>query len=425
MPTIKSILAREILDSRGNPTVEVDVLLNDGTLGRAGVPSGASTGAHEALELRDQDQSRYQGKGVLKAVSIVREILGPKMIGLDISNQRHVDQLMIDLDGTENKDKLGANSILGISIAVAKARAVSEKKSLFESLATTKEFKLPVPLMNVLNGGAHADNGLDIQEFMIAPVCGTKFSEALRAGSEIFHTLKSILKKQGLSTGVGDEGGFAPKLKSNLHALELVAESVGKAGYKLGEDVFLALDVAATELFNPEKKTYRWEGQDVSSDALIQTYASWGKNFPLISVEDGLSEDDWSGWKQSTEVLGKKMQLVGDDLFVTNKKRIQRGISDGIANAVLIKVNQIGTLTETFDAVLLAQKNGYRTVFSHRSGETEDSTIADLAVATGSQQIKTGSLCRGERIAKYNQLLRIEEQLGAKAKFWGRAAFQI
>jgi enolase len=424
MAKISKVTAREILDSRGNPTLEVDVVLDDGSFARAGVPSGASTGAHEAVELRDGDKARYQGKGVRKAVTNVRESLAPKVIGLSANDQAGLDHFMIKLDGTENKAKFGANAILGVSLAVARANAVSQKVSLFKSINKTGPYKLPVPLMNVINGGAHADNGLDVQEFMIVPVCGGRFSEALRAGSEIFHTLKSDLKKKGLSTGVGDEGGFAPVLKSNQQALELLSEAVTKAGYKLGTDIFFALDAAATELYDSEKKTYRWEKKTISSDELTDIYGTWAKNFPLISIEDGLSEDDWDGWKSQTAKLGKTLQIVGDDIFVTNKTRIQRGIDGKIANSVLIKVNQIGTLTETLESVALAQKANYTTVFSHRSGETEDSTIADLVVATGSQQIKTGSLCRGERIAKYNQLLRIEEELGASAQFWGRSAFR-
>jgi len=424
MSNIASIKAREILDSRGNPTVEVEVMLEDKSLGRFAVPSGASTGAHEALELRDGEKNRYQGKGVRKAISHVREILAPKMRGLPSHDQGAIDTLMLEIDGTPNKEKLGANAILGVSMAVARARAVSQKISFFRSLNQAKDFRLPVPLMNIINGGAHADNGLDIQEFMIVPVCGGLFSEALRCGSEIFHTLKSNLKKQGLATGVGDEGGFAPKLKSNLHALELVSEAVEKAGYKLGEDVKLALDVAATELYDCEKRTYRWEGRQIDVGEMITIYSSWSQNFPLVSVEDGLAEDDWDGWKQLTAKLGDKVQLVGDDIFVTNKTRIKRGIDDKIANAVLIKVNQIGTLTETLESIRLAHSARYKTVISHRSGETEDSSIADLAVATRSQQIKTGSLCRGERTSKYNQLLRIEEELGLEGKYWGKEAFE-
>jgi enolase len=423
MSKISKIIAREILDSRGNPTVEVDVHLDDGAMGRFGVPSGASTGAHEALELRDGDKKRYLGKGVQKAVLNVNEKIAPKLLGQDASGQQKIDELMLKLDGTENKGNLGANAILGVSLATAKAAAISQKQPLYKYLGRGKNFKLPVPLMNIINGGAHADNGLDVQEYMIAPVCGGKFSESLRAGSEVFHTLKSLLSKRGLVTAVGDEGGFAPKLNSNLHALELVAEAVELAGYKLGTDILLALDVAATELYDSETKTYRWEKRTIDSAELIKIYNSWSQNFPLVSVEDGLAEDDWAGWKDMTTKLGSRVQLVGDDLFVTNPKRIQKGIESKTANAVLVKVNQIGSLTETLDAIALSHKANYRTVMSHRSGETEDATIADLAVATGSQQIKTGSLCRGERTAKYNQLLRIEEDLGKSAEFWGRDAF--
>ncbi|MBK9293154.1 MAG: phosphopyruvate hydratase [Oligoflexia bacterium] len=424
MAKILKIHGREILDSRGNPTVEVDVLLDDGSLGRAAVPSGASTGAHEALEMRDGDKKRYLGKGVQNAVMNVNKKIAPKLKGMKADDQELIDKAMLKLDGTANKAELGANAILGVSLAVIKAFSQSVGKPLYEVALQKKEFKLPVPLMNILNGGAHADNGLDIQEFMIAPVCGDRFSESLRAGAEIFHTLKGILKKQGLSTGIGDEGGFAPKLGSNLKALEFVADAVEKAGYKLGKDVFLALDVAATELYNPETKMYRWESRQIDHDELVTIYNSWSQNFPLASIEDGLSEDDWAGWKKLTAKIGNRVQLVGDDLFVTNPERIKKGIKDGVANAVLIKVNQIGTLTETFEACQIAHKAKYHTVMSHRSGETEDATIADLAVATGSEQIKTGSLCRGERTAKYNQLLRIEEELGTRAHFWGLEAFK-
>ncbi|MDZ4676941.1 MAG: phosphopyruvate hydratase [Oligoflexia bacterium] len=424
MSKISKIWAREILDSRGNPTVEVDVILHDGSMGRAAVPSGASTGAFEALELRDGDKTRYFGKGVRKAVMNVNEKITPILLGQEATEQQKIDELMLKLDGTENKDNLGANSILGVSLAVAKAQANSLKVPLYKYLGgNNKTFKLPVPLMNIINGGAHADNGLDVQEFMIAPVFGGSFSESLRVGTEIFHTLKGNLKKQGLVTAVGDEGGFAPKLKSNLHALELVAEAVEMAGYKLGTDVFLALDVAATEFFDGEKKTYRWENRTIDSVEMIKIYNSWSQNFPLVSIEDGLAEDDWDGWKNLTSQLGSRVQLVGDDLFVTNPKRLKKGIETNTANAILVKVNQIGSLTETLDAINMAHKAKYRTIMSHRSGETEDSTIADLAVATGSQQIKTGSLCRGERTAKYNQLLRIEEDLGQKAQYWGKNAF--
>ncbi len=421
---IKNILAREILDSRGNPTVEVDLILDDGSLGRAAVPSGASTGAHEARELRDDDKKRYQGKGVLAAVKNVNLVLANELKG-KIADQIEIDKTIIQIDGTENKDKLGANALLGVSLALAKALAKASNLPLYKSCGFVKEYILPVPLMNILNGGAHADNDLDIQEFMIAPVCGGSFSEALRAGSEIFHTLKAKLKKQGLITSVGDEGGFAPKLESNLQALELVADAIELAGYKLGQDIFLALDVAATELYDPESKKYRWEGREIDYHEIIKIYNSWSHNFPLVSIEDGLSEDDWDGWKELTTQIGNRVQLVGDDLFVTNPRRIRRGINEKLANAVLIKLNQIGTLTETLEAIKLAQGAKYRTVISHRSGETEDAAIADLAVATQSQQIKTGSLCRGERTAKYNQLLRIEEELGNKSKFWGRSAFSL
>jgi enolase len=361
------------------------------------------------------------GKGVQKAVGNVKTTIRTALLGAEVSDLEKIDAKLLSLDGTENKATLGANAILGVSLATAKALAVSQGASLFKTLKPSGPYRLPVPLMNILNGGAHADNGLDVQEFMIAPICGGKFSEALRAGVEVFHTLKSELHKQGLSTAVGDEGGFAPKLKSNLHALELVAASVSKAGYKLGTDIVLALDVAATELYAEGK--YRWDKNHLSSEALIDVYAQWVKDFPLKSIEDGLSEDDWDGWKKITQRLGKTTQLVGDDLFVTNPRRIKRGIEEKAANAVLIKVNQIGSLSETREAIRISQSAGFRTVMSHRSGETEDATIADLAVATGSQQIKTGSLCRGERTAKYNQLLRIEEELGSQAGFWGAEAF--
>ncbi len=434
MHKITQIKAREILDSRGNPTLEVDLWLTDGSFGRAAVPSGASTGAHEAVELRDGDSKRYLGKGVRKAVENVNSRIYPALKSFSVEDQLALDRKMIELDGTPNKAELGANAILGVSMAAMRAMSASLKLPLYKVAAEAmtkirgesvvpREFKLPVPLMNILNGGAHADNGLDVQEFMIVPVCGGSFSEALRAGSEVFHTLKGILKKQGLSTGVGDEGGFAPVLKSNLEALELVAQAVDKAGYKLGEDIKLALDVAATELFDTKTLLYRWEGRQIPSSELIKIYNSWSRNFPLVSIEDGLSEDDWDGWKSITTEMGSRVQLVGDDVFVTNKERIERGIKSEVANAVLVKVNQIGSLTETFEACAISQKANYRTVMSHRSGETEDTTIADLAVATHSQQIKTGSLCRSERIAKYNQLLRIEEELGAKGQYWGPSAF--
>ena len=419
MSEITACVAREILDSRGNPTVEVDVILASGAMGRAGVPSGASTGAHEAVELRDGG-SRYLGKGVSKAVSNVNDIIAPEVLGLDAADQVSIDRFLRDLDGTENKGKLGANAILGVSIACAKAAAQSAGLQLYRYVGGTNAYRLPVPLMNVLNGGAHADNGLDIQEFMIVPLQET-YKESLRSGSEIFHTLKKILNKKGLATGVGDEGGFAPKLKGNREALELLMEAVEAAGYKPGKDIFLALDVAATELYKEGR--YRWEGNSLTSSDLAKVYTSWMSAFPLISIEDGFSEDDWDGWSAFTKAEGSKVQIVGDDLFVTNPTRVARGIKEHSANALLVKVNQIGTLTETCDAVSLAQRARMRTVMSHRSGETEDSTIADLAVALGCHQIKTGSLCRGERMAKYNQLLRIEEDLGASAKYWGEDAF--
>jgi enolase len=421
MSKIEMITAREILDSRGNPTVEVDVRTDRGGLGRAAVPSGASTGAHEACELRDEDKARYQGKGVRKAVLNVKEKIAPKLKNFNVEDQIGLDKLMLDLDGTENKTNLGANAILGVSLAAARAAAIDNKQWLFQYVGKDrKDFKLPVPLMNVLNGGAHANNGLDIQEFMIVPLRQT-FSESLRAGAEIFHTLKKILGKKGMSTAVGDEGGFAPKLPNNEEALKLLMEAIEAAGYAPGKDVYLGLDVAATELL--DGSSYRWDGKKISGDELLSVYKGWSEKYPLITIEDGFSEDDWASWKNSTDQLGKKLQLVGDDLFVTNPKRLQKGISEGVANALLVKVNQIGTLTETAAAVKLAQTNSYRTVMSHRSGETEDSTIADLAVAMGSQQIKTGGLCRSDRIAKYNQLLRIEETLGTSAQYWGRSAF--
>jgi enolase len=422
MSEIISISAREILDSRGNPTVEVDVFTAAGNLGRAAVPSGASTGAHEAVELRDGDKSRYHGKGVEKAVQNIREQISGELLGADVRDQVAIDQLLIELDGTENKGGLGANALLGVSLAVAKAAALDCDLPLYRYVGGSQSSNLPVPLMNVLNGGAHANNGLDIQEFMIVPLLPT-FSESLRAGAEIFHLLKKILSEKKLSTAVGDEGGFAPSLKENESALELLMMAIEKSPYKPGQDVFLALDVAATELFQPEKKLYQWEGKLLAADQISGIYKSWAKKYPLISVEDGFAEDDWDGWQNATAELGGQIQLVGDDLFVTNPKRLAQGIERKTANALLVKVNQIGTLTETSQAVRLAQKNRFATVMSHRSGETEDSTIADLAVGMFCSQIKTGSLCRGERTAKYNQLLRIEEQLGAQASYWGRRAF--
>ncbi len=416
MNEITSCHAREILDSRGNPTIEVEILLASGASARAAVPSGASTGAHEAVELRDGDK-RYLGKGVRKAISNVNEVIAPEILGRIASEQVAIDGLLCELDGTPNKAKLVANAILGVSLACAKAAALTAGLPLFRYVGGSNAYRLPVPLMNVVNGGAHADNGVDVQEFMIVPCVQEKFSESLRAGAEIFHTLKKILNKKGLSTGVGDEGGFAPRLKNNREALDLLMEAIEGAGYKPGQDVFLALDVAATELFKDGK--YRWEGGTLTSTELGKVYSSWMQAFPLVSIEDGFSEDDWAGWKAFTAAEGSRVQLVGDDLFVTNPERVARGIKEQAANALLVKVNQIGTLSETCDAVALAQRNRMRTVMSHRSGETEDATIADLAVALSCQQIKTGSLCRGERTAKYNQLLRIEEELGPTARYWG------
>lgn len=421
MSEIIAITAREILDSRGNPTIEVDVVTGMGNLGRAAVPSGASTGAHEACELRDGDKNRYFGKGVQKAVQNVKEMLAPEVLGLEATDQIGVDKVLLQVDGTENKTKLGANAILGVSLAVAKAGALDSGLPLFRYVGGSQAFRLPVPLMNVLNGGAHANNGLDVQEFMVVPTVGGRFSESLRAGSEIFNTLKKILGKKGLSTAVGDEGGFAPVLSGNEEALKLLMQAIEEAGYKAGEDIHLALDVAATELFEGGK--YKWEGQQISGRDLQGIYQMWAEKYPLISIEDGFSEDDWDSWKSITADVGDKIQLVGDDLFVTNPKRLARGIKENAANALLVKVNQIGSLSETAEAVSLAQRNKFKTVMSHRSGETEDSTIADLAVAMNCHQIKTGSLCRGERTAKYNQLLRIEEMLGG-GQYWGKDAFR-
>jgi enolase len=423
MSEIISVNAREILDSRGNPTIEVDVITAMGHVGRAAVPSGASTGAHEAYELRDGDKERYLGKGVLAAVKNVREKIAPEILGLEVADQVQVDRLLQQLDGSKNKSKLGANAILGVSLATAKAAALDAGLPIYRYVGGSQAHKLPVPLMNVLNGGAHADNGLDVQEFMIVPLVEGNFTDNLRAGSEVFHNLKKILSEKNLATAVGDEGGFAPVLKNNQEALDLLIMAIEKAGYRPGKDIYLALDVAATELY--DQKKYMWEGKKISGEELLEVYSRWSHNYPLLSIEDGFSEDDWSSWKKATEVLGHKLQLVGDDLFVTNPERLARGIKEKTANSLLVKVNQIGTLTETAEAVRLAQNNSYTTVMSHRSGETEDSMIADLAVALNCQQIKTGSLCRGERTAKYNQLLRIQEQLGVGAQYWGKAAFKL
>jgi enolase len=419
--SIDALIAREILDSRGNPTVEVEVALDDGTVSRAAVPSGASTGVHEAVELRDGDVRRYLGKGVEKAVIAVDDEIAPQLAGLDASEQRLVDQVMLDLDGTPNKARLGANAILGVSLAVAKAAAESAELPLFRYVGGPNAHLLPVPMMNVLNGGAHADTDVDIQEFMIAPIGAATFSEAVRWGAEVYHALKSVLKQNGLATGLGDEGGFAPSLDSNRAALDLLVAAIDAAGYAVGRDIALALDVAATEFFADGQ--YSFEGQSRSADWMTTYYASLVDEYPLVSVEDPLSEDDWDGWAAVTVELGNRCQIVGDDLFVTNPQRLERGIEAGTANALLVKVNQIGTLTETLDAVDLAHRNRYSCMMSHRSGETEDTTIADLAVATNCGQIKTGAPARSERVAKYNQLLRIEEELDDAARFAGAAAF--
>ena len=421
MSAILDIHAREILDSRGNPTVEVDVMLEDGSFGRAAVPSGASTGAHEAMELRDGDKKRYLGKGVSKAVAAVNGEIFDQLIDMDATDQLAIDRAMIALDGTPNKARLGANAILGVSLAAAKAAAESSALPLYRYVGGAAARTLPVPMMNIINGGVHADNPIDFQEFMIMPVGADSFKEALRAGAEIFHTLKSALKKAGHNTNVGDEGGFAPNLPSATAALDFVMQSIEQAGYKSGKDIYLAMDCAATEFFKGGKYVYEGEGKTRSIDEQVDYLAKLAADYPIISIEDGLSEDDWDGWKKITDKIGKKTQLVGDDLFVTNTTRLARGIKSGTANSILVKVNQIGSLTETLEAVEMAHKAGYTAVMSHRSGETEDSTIADLAVATNCGQIKTGSLARSDRLAKYNQLLRIEEELGEQALFAGRS----
>ena len=417
---IEFVGAREILDSRGNPTVEVEVELEDGASGRAAVPSGASTGAFEAVELRDQDASRYGGKGVQKAVMAVLDQLGPEVVGYDAAEQRLIDKAMIELDGTDNKANLGANAILGVSLAVARAAAESAELPLYAYLGGPNGSTLPVPMMNILNGGSHADSDVDVQEFMIAPIGAATYRDALMQGVSVYHALKSVLKAKGLATGLGDEGGFAPNLPKNVAALELIAEAVDKTGLKLGTDIVLALDVAATEFHSDG--SYAFDGKQVSADEMVDTYAQWANDFPIVSIEDPLDEEDWSGWQAITSKLGDKLQLVGDDLFVTNVERLQRGIDTRAANALLVKVNQIGSLTETFDAVQLAHRNQFRCMMSHRSGETEDTTIADLAVATNCGQIKTGAPARSERVAKYNQL-RIEEQLDDATQYAGAAAF--
>ncbi|WP_315389299.1 phosphopyruvate hydratase [uncultured Stenotrophomonas sp.] len=423
MTAIRSIHAREILDSRGNPTLEAEVTLEDGSFGRAAVPSGASTGTKEAVELRDGDKTRYLGKGVRNAVNNVNTTIASALKGFDAADQEGLDRRLIDLDGTENKGRLGANALLGVSMANAHAVAASNKQALWQYLAQGRDVTLPVPMMNIINGGAHADNNVDFQEFMVLPVGFTSFSEALRAGTEIFHSLKSVLKGHGLSTAVGDEGGFAPDFRSNVEALDTILEAIGKAGYTAGEDVLLGLDVASSEFFENGKYNLVGENKRLTSEQFVDFLADWAAQYPIITIEDGLAENDWAGWKLLTDRIGKKVQLVGDDLFVTNPKIFQEGIDSGTANAILIKVNQIGTLSETLEAIAMADRAGYAAVVSHRSGETEDTTIADIAVATTATQIKTGSLCRSDRVAKYNQLLRIEEALGAGARYAGRDAF--
>lgn len=422
MSYIAEVFARQILDSRGNPTVEVDVITDDGALGRAAVPSGASTGIHEAVELRDNDKKVYVGKGVLKAVENVNEQIAEELVGYDVADQTGIDQLMIELDGTDNKSKLGANAMLAVSMAVAKAAAEEAGLPLFRYVGGTNAKTLPVPMMNILNGGAHADNKIDFQEFMIMPVGAGSFSEGLRWGVEIFHALKSVLKKKGYSTNVGDEGGFAPNIQSNEEAIETVLAAIDAAGYKAGSQIFIAMDAANSELWNNDKNKYvfhKSDGKEMSSEELVKYWENWVRQYPIASIEDGMAEDDWEGWKMLTQAVGNKVQLVGDDLFVTNVKRLKQGIDQHIANGLLVKVNQIGTVTETINAVTMAQHNGYNTIMSHRSGETEDTTIADLAVALNCGQIKTGSASRTDRIAKYNQLIRIEELLGASAYYPG------
>ena len=420
MSYISEIFARQILDSRGNPTIEVDVITDDGAFGRAAVPSGASTGIHEAVELRDDDKKVYVGKGVLKAVENVNNTIAPELEGYDVADQTGIDQFMIELDGTENKGKLGANALLAVSMACAKAAAEEAALPLFRYIGGTNAKTLPVPMMNILNGGAHADNKIDFQEFMVMPVGASSFSEGLRWGVEIFHALKSVLKKKGYSTNVGDEGGFAPDIQSNEEAIETVLLAIDAAGYKAGSQVFIAMDAANSELYKNGKYTFhKSDGKSMSSEELVKYWASWVAQYPIISIEDGMAEDDWDGWKMLTEAVGDKVQLVGDDLFVTNVTRLKQGIDKKIANGLLVKVNQIGTITETINAVTMAQHNGYNTIMSHRSGETEDTTIADLAVALNCGQIKTGSASRTDRIAKYNQLIRIEELLGASAYYPG------
>ena len=425
MSVIESVYAREVLDSRGNPTVEVEVVLESGAEGRAIVPSGASTGAFEAVELRDGDKSRYLGKGTQTAVDNVNNIIAEQLEGMESTDQPAIDALLIELDGTHNKGKLGANAILGVSMAVARASAEELGLPLYQYIGGVNAKQLPVPMMNILNGGEHADNSVDVQEFMILPVGAPTFKEGLRMGAEVFHSLKKVLSERGLACGVGDEGGFAPNLGSNREALELIVDAIAKAGYEPGKDVMLGLDVAATEMYNKETKKYvlAGEGKELTAEQMVELYEDWAENFPIITIEDGLDEEDWDGWKVLTERLGNKIQLVGDDLFVTNTERLERGIEAGVANSILIKVNQIGTITETLDAIEMAKRAGYTAVISHRSGETEDTTIADLAVAVNAGQIKTGAPSRTDRVAKYNQLLRIEEMVGEQARYCGLKSF--
>lgn len=425
MSVIESIVARQIFDSRGNPTVEVDLYTEDGFMGRAAVPSGASTGTHEAVELRDGDKKKYMGKGVLKAVENVEKI-ADELKGTEVTEQKYIDQLMIELDGTDNKGKLGANAILAVSMAAAKAAAEELNLPLYRYVGGVSANTLPIPMMNIVNGGAHADNGIDFQEFMIMPIAAGSFTEAMRQGSEIFHHLKTILKKKGFSTNVGDEGGYAPNVRDNFEAIDTIMEAIEAAGYKAGKDIFIAMDAAASEFYDADKKLYVFKKsskQEFTSDQMVDFWANWVKKYPVVSIEDGMAEDDWDGWKALTDKIGTSCQLVGDDLFVTNVKRLQKGIDKGIGNSILIKVNQIGTLSETIDAVNLAKRNGYTSIMSHRSGETEDNTIADLAVALNTGQIKTGSASRSDRMAKYNQLLRIEEQLGDLAYYPSKLKF--
>ncbi len=423
MALIENVHAREILDSRGNPTLEVEILLEDGASARAAVPSGASTGAFEAVELRDGDKKRFGGKGVEKAVANVNDVIAPEIIGFEASDQRGLDKLMIELDGTPNKGKLGANAILGVSLAAAQASAESAELPLYQYIGGPNAHVLPVPMMNIMNGGSHADSNVDIQEFMIAPIGAESFREALRMGAEVYHSLKAVVKEKGLSTGLGDEGGFAPNLDSNREALELIMVAIENAGYKPGKDVALAMDVASSEFFDDKTKTYAFEGEAQDTASMVDYYEQLVKDFPIVSIEDPLSEDEWDDWKALTDRIGDKVQIVGDDFFVTNPERLAKGIELGAANALLVKVNQIGSLTETLEAVELAHRSGYKTMTSHRSGETEDTTIADLSVATNAGQIKTGAPARGERINKYNQLLRIEEELGEDAVYAGASAF--